>query len=357
MRPMSRHFGEIHGVDVSDHMIRMARERLRDIPHAHAHHTSGSGLAAFGDESFDFVYSYAVFQHVPSREVVFGYLTECRRVLKPGGVLRCQINGLPQSAAAPNTWEGVRIPAGDVAAFTREHDFQLLALEGTGTQYMWTTWRKRPQGWRASLRTPTTPPARLRGFGNAWTGEPAVPSRGRFACVSFWFEGLPEECDLNGLEVRMEGRPGAPSYIGPPLWDGVSQMNVGLPADIRTGLAQVEIGWLGAPLCAPAWIRVIPPGPAVPRLESLCDGVNLSSGATISSRLLKLTPEEITEPEQLAAWVDGRRVERLEWFEVDASTGRFEVNLRLPEEIGPGARQVVIGVGRRRMPPVGIEVV
>ena len=26
MRPMSRHFGEIHGVDVSDEMIRLARE-------------------------------------------------------------------------------------------------------------------------------------------------------------------------------------------------------------------------------------------------------------------------------------------------------------------------------------------
>src|SRR5690349_288002 len=30
MRPLSRHFGEIHGVDVSDEMIRLARERLKD---------------------------------------------------------------------------------------------------------------------------------------------------------------------------------------------------------------------------------------------------------------------------------------------------------------------------------------
>ncbi|HEY2843583.1 MAG TPA: methyltransferase domain-containing protein, partial [Bryobacteraceae bacterium] len=29
MRPMSRHFAEIHGVDVSDEMIALARERLR----------------------------------------------------------------------------------------------------------------------------------------------------------------------------------------------------------------------------------------------------------------------------------------------------------------------------------------
>jgi ubiquinone/menaquinone biosynthesis C-methylase UbiE len=45
MRPLSRHFGEIHGVDISDEMIALAREKLRDIPHAHAHHTG----------NFDFV--------------------------------------------------------------------------------------------------------------------------------------------------------------------------------------------------------------------------------------------------------------------------------------------------------------
>src|SRR5437660_5504587 len=30
MRPLSRYFTEIHGVDVSDQMIRLAHERLRD---------------------------------------------------------------------------------------------------------------------------------------------------------------------------------------------------------------------------------------------------------------------------------------------------------------------------------------
>src|ERR1700693_5514871 len=38
MRPLSRHFQEIHGVDVSDEMIRLATERLRHTPNAHPHH-------------------------------------------------------------------------------------------------------------------------------------------------------------------------------------------------------------------------------------------------------------------------------------------------------------------------------
>src|SRR5216684_6095989 len=57
MKPMSRHFDEIHGVDVSDEMIAMARERLRDNPNAHVETTDGASLSQFVDDSFDFVYS------------------------------------------------------------------------------------------------------------------------------------------------------------------------------------------------------------------------------------------------------------------------------------------------------------
>ncbi len=96
MRPMSRHFGEIHGVDISDEMISQARAKLHDIPHAHTHHASGSDLALFPSDHFDFVYSYAVFQHIPSAAVVFSYLREIVRVLRPGGIARLQINGLPR---------------------------------------------------------------------------------------------------------------------------------------------------------------------------------------------------------------------------------------------------------------------
>src|SRR5450755_1573794 len=42
MRPMSRHFVEIDGVDVSDEMIALAKQRLTDLPNAHAHHTDGA---------------------------------------------------------------------------------------------------------------------------------------------------------------------------------------------------------------------------------------------------------------------------------------------------------------------------
>ena len=85
MFPMSRHFSEIHGVDVSSEMVRLARRNLAGVSHAHVHTVDGTSLTQFANLSFDFVYSFAVFQHIPSREVVFQYLRETRRVLRQIG--------------------------------------------------------------------------------------------------------------------------------------------------------------------------------------------------------------------------------------------------------------------------------
>ena len=212
MRPLSADFAEIHGIDVSDEMIRLAREKLRAIPNAYVHHTRTSDLSLFPAESFDFVYSYAVFQHIPSREVVLGYLADARRVLTPGGVLRCQINGLPEASQRYTTWDGVRIPAADVADFAVRHDFQFYALENVDTQYLWTTWRKRPV---------PAPSKCIRIIGKALTADPPVPASGPRAFAALRIENLP---------------------------DGT-----------RTGIVPVEVSWLGAPLASLIGSRAFPP--------------------------------------------------------------------------------------------------
>src|SRR5215472_13525216 len=133
MRSMSAHFGEIHGVDVSDEMIRLAEEKFHGAPGVCLHVTNGYDLAPLASDFFDFVYSYAVFQHIPSREVVLAYFAEIRRVLKNSGIARLQLNGLPPGSKAPDTWEGVRLSREEVEEFARAQDLQLLALEGAGT--------------------------------------------------------------------------------------------------------------------------------------------------------------------------------------------------------------------------------
>jgi SAM-dependent methyltransferase len=349
MRPLSRHFTGIHGVDVSDEMIRLARERLHDVPNAHAH--VGGDLAAFGEACFDYVYSYAVFQHIPSREVVFRYLAEAGRVLKPRGILRCQVNGLPPGSRPAGTWEGVRISAAELREFTRAHGLQLLALEGAGTQYLWITCRKQPPGWR-----PVPGRARLLHVSNAYTGEKAAPVSGPMAALSLRFAGLPPDADLNYLQVAVDGRACRPVYIGEPDCSGITQVNVMVPAGLRTGLAPVSAVWLGETLCDPAWVRLIPPGPLVPRVVSITDGVNLMSPACTRSGTVKVTADEVRHPNTCAATLDGVPVRDTESFCVDPVRSRYEFNFHIPDGVGAGTHVLRLTLGTRELAVCALEV-
>jgi 2-polyprenyl-3-methyl-5-hydroxy-6-metoxy-1,4-benzoquinol methylase len=355
MRSLSANFAEIHGTDVSDAMLHLAADKLRGISNAFLHHTEKSDLSLFPDESFDFIYSYAVFQHIPSREIVFRYLTESHRLLKPGGILRCQINGLPQTASVYTTWAGARVSSEEVAEFAWRHDFQLYALEHPGTQYLWTTCRKRPAGWRDSICAVAAPGTRIRIISNALTADPLVPAAGPRAFAALRMESLPADGDLLNLEVRIDGRVGAISYLGPPEWDGVVQLNAAIPPGTRTGLVPVEALWLGAPLTK-AWMRIVPPGPVVPRLLAVQDGENLLSGSRIISRSVKLVMEETLRPDLFHGTIDGVDINGVFTFCVDPVDQRHEINFPLPASIGAGSHELRIQIGSRAFAPVTIEV-
>ena len=351
MHPLSRHFGEIHGVDISAEMIRLARLNLASIPHAHPHHAPNSDLAAFADDSFDFVYSYAVFQHIPSRDVVLQYLRDAARVLKPEGILRCQINGLPEAAKQYDTWSGVRIPAAEVKQFAREQGLLLLALEGVETQYMWATCRK-PSASSSEAR-----PTRIRRITNAHSSEPVAPSRGRFASISIWVEGLPGQADLNSLSVTIGGAPAVLTYLGHPETDSLQQLNALLPDALPTGLKPVGLFFQEDEICARSMVRLIPPGPPVPRIVSVSDGIDLLSGTRITTRSVKIAVEEVLEPDRLRAWVNGIDAPELEHFRTDPRVPRHEISLRLPDVIPDGPADIRLALGSRILGTMRVEVV
>jgi len=58
--PLSRHFAEIHGVDISEEMIAKARERAGGTPHIYVSVNNGTDLSAFASAYFDYVYSFVV---------------------------------------------------------------------------------------------------------------------------------------------------------------------------------------------------------------------------------------------------------------------------------------------------------
>jgi hypothetical protein len=103
-------------------------------------------------------------------------------------------------------------------------------------------------------------------------------------------------------------------------------------------------------------MRVIPPGPSVPRIESVTDGTNLLSNRRIESGTVKVQLEEIAVPESFEARVDGRYVRAAEVFCTDPRNERYDVSFLLPENTAPGWHNLEINLGARKLAPVPIEV-
>ena len=166
---------------------------------------------------------------------------------------------------------------------------------------------------------------------------------------------LPAGCELNSLAAFIDGVPGRGSYIGQSY--GLSQFNVFLPEGIRTGLLPVRIEWDGRALCPDGFVRVIPAGPVVPKLISVCDGVDLISYQRIYSGTVKVTIEEVHSIGDLAIAIDGTPPAHLEVFRTDPLSQRYEVNFRLPPETDAGGHVLDIRLGNRMLATMGIEVI
>ncbi len=90
LKPLGKHFQTLIGVDVSSSMIAQSKIWLSDFPHITTFETSGVDLQRFEDQTFNLVYSYVAFQHMP-KPVFEQYLSEINRVLTPDGYLALQL--------------------------------------------------------------------------------------------------------------------------------------------------------------------------------------------------------------------------------------------------------------------------
>jgi len=94
---LAGHFAQVHGVDISEAMIDLARQFNQRGDHCRYHLNLREDLSLFPDNAFDFIYSNITLQHMPPR-YARRYILEFMRVLKPGGVMAFQIPSRPKSA-------------------------------------------------------------------------------------------------------------------------------------------------------------------------------------------------------------------------------------------------------------------
>jgi len=83
-RALLSYYSEVHGVDVSENMIKRARQLT---PQCDFHLNESEDLSLFPDKTFDLVYSNRVLQHLPSPAVIGNYVREFFRVAAPGGLV------------------------------------------------------------------------------------------------------------------------------------------------------------------------------------------------------------------------------------------------------------------------------
>jgi len=144
-RALSNIFGEVHAVDVSGEMIARARAALQDRPNVSLYQNNGCDLSVVPPLVFDFAYSSLVFQHIPSREVIYTYVREVHRLLRPGALFKFQVQGYPAADSPPDdTWHGVSFTREQATEMAQRCGFEHRHSYGEGDQYFWLWFFKPP---------------------------------------------------------------------------------------------------------------------------------------------------------------------------------------------------------------------
>ncbi|MGH9704781.1 MAG: class I SAM-dependent methyltransferase [Candidatus Acidiferrales bacterium] len=167
LEPMAEHFQAVSGVDISGEMVRQGRARLAHHPKIDFSEIDGTGSLPFGAATFDFVYSFITFHHIPDKEIVRRYIHESNRVLRPGGIFRFHLFGRKEGVlqsirevfTKKNTWRGCKYTIPEVRSLSEQAGFEVLSTEWvdpfpgekrpffgkTKPHAIWTTARKLPE--------------------------------------------------------------------------------------------------------------------------------------------------------------------------------------------------------------------
>jgi cyclopropane fatty-acyl-phospholipid synthase-like methyltransferase len=137
-RALASLFGEVYAVDISGEMVAQAQKALAARPNAHVYQNNGQDLSVLPPGPYDFAFSTIVFQHIPSREVIYSYVREVHRLLRPGALFKFQVQGDSSIETNPDdTWLGVPFSDEDAVRMAEACGFEPRHRHGAGGQYFW----------------------------------------------------------------------------------------------------------------------------------------------------------------------------------------------------------------------------
>jgi SAM-dependent methyltransferase len=164
-RVLSARAARVLALDVSDEMLRRARDLNPQLANVRWMLGDGVSLAPLADASVDACVSIVVLQHVP-RSVALGYVRELGRVLAPGGWAALQVSDDPAVhrprsgivararslvGRAPRgqrhpAWLGSAVGLPQLARAAQESSLEVQRVWGEGDQYCQVLLRRRDAG-------------------------------------------------------------------------------------------------------------------------------------------------------------------------------------------------------------------
>jgi ubiquinone/menaquinone biosynthesis C-methylase UbiE len=169
----ARRYNHVLALDLSFEMLHRAREIHSQTKNILWLRVGGADLSCLASDSADFLFSYLVLQHIPDEKLVFSYIREMLRVLRPGGAFLFQFNGSQKPtmnlrgrlawgmvdalwsaqllslsrktasllgldpAAAGKSWRGAAISASRIDSLVEANGGEVREMPGEGTPIAW----------------------------------------------------------------------------------------------------------------------------------------------------------------------------------------------------------------------------
>ena len=158
---------------------RRRARRSPNTPNAFVYQNNGMDLTCTSAEGpYDFAFSTIVFQHIPSREVIYNYVREVNRLLRPGALFKFQVQGDASMQTSPDdTWLGVPFSERGCVEMAEKCGFEPRYRHGAGEQYFWLWFFKQVEASVVFASTASKPSS------SAFAPTPASVLQATYPCV------------------------------------------------------------------------------------------------------------------------------------------------------------------------------
>jgi SAM-dependent methyltransferase len=140
-RSFAQRFQSVSAVDISAEMQSRAKGHLQSFSNIRWLLTNGETISDIETASVDFVFSYLVLQHMPTKEVAINSIEEMMRILRPNGVFLFQFNG---SDRPTMNWKGRAISGivdGIASLGLNSVSRRIASVVGIDPEMVGKTWR------------------------------------------------------------------------------------------------------------------------------------------------------------------------------------------------------------------------